>query len=122
MSTTPHPHRRHAYLPGAPRTPGNLLREMLDDVAYELREDQQYDLAAEVFGFDHVNADSTDLHRLARRLELISPWTVGAVPSVLFSLADLYDAFVGLGQLFYLVRTEGSMRGAPRTNQWSRFG
>lgn len=104
--SSPHPHRRHAYLPGAPRTPGNLLREMLDDVAFELREDQQFDLAAEVFAFDYELADSTDLYRFGRKLEGISAWTVGDVPEVLDALGDLYDALESLGMLFYLVRTD----------------
>jgi len=104
--SNPRPYRRHAYLPGAPRTPGNLLREMLDDVAFELRADQQYDLAAEVFSFDYANADSTDLYQLQRKLEGISRWAVGDVPDVLGALADFYDALVGLDMLFYLVRTD----------------
>jgi hypothetical protein len=79
---------------------------MLDDVAFELREDKQLDLAAEVFAFDYEHADATDLYRLQRKLEGISRWAVGDVPDVLGALADFYDALAGLGSLFYLVRTD----------------
>jgi hypothetical protein len=82
---------------------------MLDDVAFELREDKQFYLAAEVFAFDYANADSTDLYQLQRKLEGISRWAVGDAPGVLDALGDLYDAFVGLDMLFYLVRDGGEV-------------
>jgi hypothetical protein len=79
---------------------------MLDDVAFELREDQQYDLAAKVFAFDYVNAESDDFYKLSRELKRISRWVVGDTPEILEALTDLYDALAGMGTLFYLVRTD----------------
>ena len=80
--------------------PTHLMREMLDDIAIDLRRDECLEDAAAVFAWDFENAETDDIWEMQRRLKQFSAYSVGPMPEILNALYELSCVLDSMNQLF----------------------